>query len=148
MYKHFDNYTLIDHAKPGATSRQVYKGILSGRASAAFFGKINVRKDAQKTDASQKNKNLLLSKEAKVDTRPQLEISADDVKCAHGAAVGQLDEEEVFYLRSRGMSEAVARKVLTHGFAHEVIDAITVEPVKTHMTNFLEKRLGGKGLED
>ena len=139
--QHIDNHTVIDHLKPYGTSRQLYKGILEGKSSAVFNGKIFVRQDAQKTDAAQKNKNLLLSPEAKVDTRPQLEILADDVKCAHGAAVGQLSEEEIFYLRSRGIGVNEAKKVLTYGFAHEIMDKIGLAAVKDELEHWLEDRL-------
>lgn len=139
--QHIDNHTVIDHLKPYGTSRQLYKGILEGKSSAAFSGKIFVRQDAQKTDAAQKNKNLLLSPEAKVDTRPQLEILADDVKCAHGAAVGQLSEDEIFYLRSRGIGVNEAKKVLTYGFAHEIMDKIGLTAVKDELEHWLEARL-------
>jgi len=138
--QHIDNETVIDHLKPQGTSRQLYKGILDGKAEAVFSGKIFVRQDAQKTDAAQKNKNLLLSDEAKVDTKPQLEIFADDVKCAHGAAVGQLNEDEIFYLRSRGMDEEAAKRVLTYGFAHEIVDRIRLEPLKNELEYWLAER--------
>ncbi len=138
--QHIDNETVIDHLKPRGTSRQLYKGILGGKASAVFSGKIFVRRDAQKTDAAQKNKNLLLSDEAKVDTKPQLEIFADDVKCAHGAAVGQLNEDEIFYLRSRGIGEEAAKRVLTYGFAREVTDRIRLEPLKNELEHWLAER--------
>lgn len=149
--QHIDNYTVIDHLKPQGKSRQLYKGILDGKAEAVFNGKIFVRRDAQKTDAAQKNKNLLLSGESRVDTRPQLEILADDVKCAHGAAVGQLAEDELFYLRSRGIGEESAKKVLTYGFAHEIVDRIRFEPVKKELEHWLEERFqtaaGLKGVD-
>ncbi|GEM_PF-4183 len=138
--QHIDNTTVIDHTKPHGTSRQLYKGILDEKATAVFSGKIFVRKNAQKTDAAQKNKNLLLSDGAKVDTKPQLEIFADDVKCAHGAAVGQLDEEEIFYLKSRGMGEEKARSVLTYGFANEVISRIECNPIRKEMDRLLQTR--------
>jgi Fe-S cluster assembly protein SufD len=140
--QHVDNFTVIDHLRPYGTSRQVYKGILDDRASAVFYGKIFVRRDAQKTDAAQTNKNLLLSEGAKMDTRPQLEISADDVKCAHGAAVGQLDEDEIFYLRSRGLSDKSAKRLLTYGFANEIISGIPLDAVKAGLEKLLLERLG------
>src|SRR5690606_23709835 len=109
-----DTHTTIDHAKPHCPSHEVYKGILAGRAKAVFNGKILVRKDAQRTDAKQTNKALLLTDEAQINTKPQLEIFADDVKCTHGAAIGQLDEDALFYLRARGIATAEARNMLIH----------------------------------
>ncbi len=122
--QHVDTRTVIDHAKPHAASHEVYKGILDGKSSAVFNGKIIVRKDAQKTDAKQTNKNLVLSEDATINTKPQLEIFADDVKCTHGATVGQLDADSMFYLRSRGIGVEEARALLIQAFAHEVIDGI------------------------
>ena len=113
------------HAKPDGVSRQLHKCIAGGAAHAVFNGKIMVRHDAQRTDSSQSSRNLLLSAKARVDTKPQLEIFADDVKCAHGATVGQLDSEAVFYLTSRGLSDAAARKLLTYAFGAEIIDRIS-----------------------
>ncbi|MBI1882655.1 MAG: Fe-S cluster assembly protein SufD [Chlamydiae bacterium] len=139
--QHVDNTTFVDHAFPQGTSRQLYKGVLSGRSTAVFYGKILVRHGAQKTDAQQTNQNLLLSKDAKVDTRPQLEILADDVKCTHGAAVGQLEEEPLFYLKTRGLGEAAARRLLTYGFMHEVTDQIRLEPVRQRVEEVLLGRL-------
>jgi Fe-S cluster assembly protein SufD len=110
--EHIDNYMLVEHASPHCSSRQFYNGILDGRAHGVFHGRIIVHKDAQKTDAKQTNRNLLLSDEAQIDTKPQLEIHADDVKCTHGATIGQIDEEALFYLRSRGIGEAPARRLL------------------------------------
>lgn len=147
--QHVDNTTVIDHAKPRGMSRQLYKGILDGRSRGVFSGKIFVRKGAQKTDAEQKNKNLLLSEHAAADTRPQLEIFADDVKCAHGAAVGQLDEEQLFYVKSRGLSKSSAEKLLTYGFASEVLSRVPVEAVRAELdqvvTATLEAGRGGGG---
>src|SRR5204863_8947338 len=111
--QHTDTHSVIDHRQPHCNSHQLYKGILDGKSRAVFNGKIFVRHGALGTDAQQTNKNLLLSKEAHVDTKPQLEIFADDVKCAHGAAIGQLDEEELFYLESRGIHSDLARNLLT-----------------------------------
>jgi Fe-S cluster assembly protein SufD len=132
-----DNYTVIDHRKPRGASRQLYKGIIGGRAKGVFSGKIFVREDAQKTDAHQTNKNLLLSERATADTKPQLEIAADDVKCTHGAAVGQLDEQALFYLRSRGMDARTAGILLTYGFANEVVERIGIEPVRNHVEAYV-----------
>ncbi len=139
--QHVDNHTTIDHAKPHGTSRQLYKGILSGRAAGVFNGKIIVRKDAQKTNAVQNNKNLLLSENAAVNTKPQLEILANDVRCTHGATVGQIDPEAVFYLRSRGIAQQEAQNLLTYAFAGEIIERIRPEPVRTQVQNALFARL-------
>jgi Fe-S cluster assembly protein SufD len=139
--QHVDNHTAIEHAAPHGTSRQVYKGILEGASRAVFNGKVVVQKDAQHTDAQQTNRNLLLSGEATIDTKPQLEILADDVKCTHGAAIGQLDEEAMFYLRSRAMSEQTARSLLTYGFASEVVERITVEALRARLDEQLRSRL-------
>ena len=125
-----DNHTTIDHARPHCPSHEVYKGILGGRARAVFNGKIIVRPDAQKTDAKQTNRALLLSDDALINTKPQLEIFADDVKCTHGAAIGQLDEDALFYLRARGLTYAEARDMLIHAFAGEVLDRVKIEPLK------------------
>jgi Fe-S cluster assembly protein SufD len=125
-----DTHTCIDHAKPHGVSRQQHKCIVNGAAHAVFNGKIVVRQGAQLTDSSQSSRNLLLTGTARVDTKPQLEIFADDVKCAHGATVGQLDADEVFYLRSRGLSDATARNLLTYAFGAEIIDRIPVPTLK------------------
>jgi len=119
--RHVDHFTTIDHAKPEGSSREYYRGILDGRSRGVFRGRVIVRKDAQKTDARQANRNLLLSREAEADSRPQLEIHADDVKCTHGATVGPLDEEKVFYLRSRGIDESSARGLLAYAFAADIL---------------------------
>ncbi|HMC82652.1 MAG TPA: Fe-S cluster assembly protein SufD [Candidatus Polarisedimenticolia bacterium] len=139
--QHVDHHTVIDHAKPHCNSREFYKGVLSGKSHGVFNGKIRVRKDAQKTDAKQTNKNLLLSEEALVDTKPQLEIYADDVKCTHGATIGQLDEEALFYLCSRGIGRETARNVLVHAFASDLIERIPIEPIRTGLECFLMTRL-------
>lgn len=139
--QHIDNTTFIDHLKPGGTSHQLYKGILAGQSTGVFAGKIFVRKDAQKTDAHQTNKNLLLSDQAHADTKPQLEIAADDVKCTHGAAVGQLDENAIFYLKSRGIPQEKARNLLTYGFASEMIHLIQLEPVREELDSLVLERL-------
>jgi Fe-S cluster assembly protein SufD len=139
--QHIDNHTFIDHAQPHCASREFYKGVLSGRSHGVFNGKILVRKDAQKTDAKQTNKNLLLSEEALVDTKPQLEIYADDVRCTHGATIGQLDEEALFYLRSRGVGHEDARSLLIHAFATDLISRIPVKPVRTGLECLLMTRL-------
>ncbi|PYS48400.1 MAG: Fe-S cluster assembly protein SufD [Acidobacteria bacterium] len=139
--QHTDTHSLIDHRKPHCTSHQLYKGILDGKSRAVFNGKVFVHKDAQRTDAMQTNKNLLLSGDARVDTKPQLEIFADDVKCAHGATVGQLEEEELFYLASRGLHTDIARNLLTYGFAEEVIEKIKVESIKAQLDEAVLNRL-------
>jgi Fe-S cluster assembly protein SufD len=132
---------MIDHRQPNCTSRQLYKGILDGKSRAVFNGKVFVRHDAQQTNAEQTNKNLLLSNDARVDTKPQLEIFADDVKCAHGAAIGQIDEEEMFYLESRGINRALARNMLTYGFAEEVIERIKIDSIKRELDAAVLNRL-------
>jgi len=125
-----DNHTEIDHARAHCPSHEVYKGILGGKARAVFNGKIIVRQDAQKTNAKQTNRALLLSDDASINTKPQLEIFADDVKCTHGAAIGQLDEDAIFYLRARGLTYFEARDMLIHAFAGEILDRVQVEPLK------------------
>jgi Fe-S cluster assembly protein SufD len=139
--QHLDTHTVVDHASPRATSRQLYKGILDGRARGVFNGRILVRPGANGTDAHQTNKNLLLSDEVEVDSKPQLEIFADDVKCSHGAADGQPPAEAIFYLRSRGLDEAAARTLLTYGFANEVLGRIGVEPIRAWLEGRLAARL-------
>jgi Fe-S cluster assembly protein SufD len=136
--QHMDNHTLIDHAVPHCASRELYKGILDGRARGVFHGKIIVRPNAQKTDAMQTNKNLLLSREALVNSTPALEILADDVKCRHGSTIGQLDANALFYLRSRGIGERQARALLTYGFAADVAGRIRIPAVREE----IEKALG------
>jgi Fe-S cluster assembly protein SufD len=136
-----DTHTNIDHAMPHCPSHEVYKGILAGRARAVFNGKILVRQDAQKTDAKQTNRALLLSDEAQVNTKPQLEIFADDVKCTHGAAIGQLDEDAMFYLRARGIDDWSARVMLIHAFAGDLLDRISAESVRTTAMKAVEQKL-------
>jgi Fe-S cluster assembly protein SufD len=128
--QHVDNHTMLDHAKPHCASRELYKGVLDAHARGVFYGRIIVRPGAQKTDAKQTNKNLLLSDDALVNTMPQLEIYADDVKCTHGATIGRLDENSLFYLRSRGIGEADARRILIHAFIGEMIGRIKAESVR------------------
>jgi Fe-S cluster assembly protein SufD len=140
--QHVDNHVTVDHAVPRGASEQLYKGVLDGHARAVFNGRIVVRRDAQKTDARQTNKHLLLSDAVEVDSKPQLEIFADDVKCTHGAAEGQLAPEALFYLRSRGLDEATARALLTYGFAREVIERVAIEPVRAYLERALMARLG------
>jgi Fe-S cluster assembly protein SufD len=139
-----DHHTTIDHAVPHGTSRELYKGILDGHARAVFHGRVNVRAGAQKTDAIQANTNLLLSEGALVHSTPQLEILANDVKCKHGATVGQLDRDVLFYLRSRGIGEAQARRLLIHAFAGEIADRIPVEAVRAQLGGCLVTMAGGE----
>jgi Fe-S cluster assembly protein SufD len=136
-----DNHTTIDHAMPHCGSHEVYKGVLAGKSRAVFNGKIIVRPDAQKTDAKQTNKALLLSDDAVIDTKPELEIFANDVKCTHGAAVGQLDEAALFYLRSRGLGAAESRTMLVHAFANDILNRVKIEPVRTYLEEQLTARL-------
>lgn len=135
--QHIDNHTSIDHARPHASSHELYKGILDGKASAVFNGRIIVRKDAQKTDSKQTNKNLVLSDEAVIDTKPELQIWADDVKCTHGATIGQLDAESLFYLRSRGIDKQNARSLLTYAFAQDIIDRVKVPALRDSLERVL-----------
>jgi Fe-S cluster assembly protein SufD len=136
-----DNHTSIDHVSPHCSSRELYKGILNGRARAVFHGKITVRPDAQKTDARQTNKNLVLSDDTSVNSKPQLEIFANDVKCAHGATVGQIDKQSSFYLRSRGIDEASAKRILTYAFAAEMIEKVSHPGLRLHLTGLVAERL-------
>jgi Fe-S cluster assembly protein SufD len=136
-----DTHTTIDHAKAHCPSHEVYKGILDDRARAVFNGKILVRQDAQKTDAKQTNRALLLSDDAQINTKPQLEIFADDVKCTHGAAVGQLDEDALFYLRARGIDERAAQVMLIHAFAGQILDGIRSEEVREVALHAVDRKL-------
>lgn len=138
--QHLDHHTRVEHAVPRCRSRELYKGVVDGRSTAVFNGQIHVHPGALKTDATQTNQNLLLSADATVNTKPQLQIDADDVKCTHGAAVGQLDEDQVFYLRARGVGPREARAMLTHAFAAEVLRRVPIEPLRAD----LERRLGEK----
>jgi Fe-S cluster assembly protein SufD len=140
--QHVDNHTEIEHAKPRATSQELYKGILSGAAHAVFNGKILVHKDAQKTDARQTNKNLLLSENAVVNTKPQLEIHADDVKCSHGSTIGQLDKDALFYLRSRGLDTAEAQTLLSYAFASDLVGRMRIAPLRARLDDYLLKTFG------
>lgn len=139
-----DNFTSISHQVPNCLSNQLYKNVLSGEASGAFAGRIHVWRDAQKTNAFQRNNNVLLSKEAKMNTKPQLIIDADDVKCSHGATVGQIDEEALFYMRARGLSERTARNMLMHAFCHEVILEIKDEAIREIITQLAEEKLSSE----
>jgi Fe-S cluster assembly protein SufD len=131
--QHIDNFTVIDHAKPHCASHETYKGILNGRSHGVFNGKILVRKDAQKTDAKQTNKVLLLSDDATINTKPQLEIFADDVKCTHGATIGQLDATQLFYLRSRGIPLDAARRLLTFAFANDIVNRVKIAAIREEL---------------
>lgn len=142
--QHIDNYVNIDHASPGCTSTQLFKGILDEQATGAFNGRILVRPDAQKTLAYQTNQNILMSDEAKMNSKPQLEIYADDVRCSHGATTGQLDENALFYMQSRGIPRNEARLLMLYAFAHEVIDKIEVTPLKDRINDLVDKRLRGE----
>lgn len=142
--QHTDTHSVIDHQQPHCTSHQLYKGILDGKSRAVFNGKIFVRHGAQKTDAMQTNKNLLLSNEARVDTKPQLEILADDVKCAHGAAVGQIEEDALFYLETRGIHPELAKNLLTYGFAEEVIGKIKVDSIRAQLDEAVLNRINAR----
>jgi Fe-S cluster assembly protein SufD len=136
-----DNHTVVDNVKPHCESNELYKGVVDDKATAVFNGKIFVQKDAQKTNAFQSNKNILLSDDASVNTKPQLEIFADDVKCSHGCTVGQLDEEAFFYLRSRGISEKAAKSLLVHAFAIDILDHIKPEPIRAYVDRLISERL-------
>lgn len=142
--QHVDNYTFIDHAAPNCVSNEHFKGVLDDNSVGAFTGRITVRPDAQKTAASQKNNSLLLSDNAKIFSKPQLVIDADDVKCSHGATVGQIDEEALFYLRTRGIGEVEARMMMMFAFSNEIIDKIRIEPIKERIADLVEKRLRGE----
>jgi len=139
--QHHDNPVLIEHAVPRCTSRQLYKGIAEERGHGVFNGHIIVWPGAEGSDASQTNKNLLLSEHAEIDTRPRLEIFTDDVKCTHGAAVGALDEDALFYLRSRGVPYEKARALLTYAFARELMDLISSESLRAHVDTLVAGRL-------
>ena len=140
--QHVDNHTEIEHKRPRATSFELYKGILSGRSHGVFNGKIVVHKDAQKTDARQTNKNLLLSQDAAVNTKPQLEIYADDVKCSHGSTIGQLDADALFYLRSRGLSMDEAQSLLSYAFASDVVGRIRIPSLRARLDEYLLTKFG------
>jgi Fe-S cluster assembly protein SufD len=131
--QHIDNFTVIDHAQPNCASHELYKGILADKSHGVFNGKIFVRKDAQKTDAKQTNKVLLLSDDATINTKPQLEIFADDVKCTHGATIGQLDATQLFYLQSRGIPAGAARKLLTFAFANDIVNRVKIEAIREEL---------------
>ena len=142
--QHVDNFTFADHAKPNCVSNEHFKGVMGDESTAAFTGKIHVRRDAQKTEAYQRNNNLLLSDDAVINTKSQLVIDADDVKCSHGATVGQMDDDALFYLRARGIHEEEARMMLMFAFAHEIIEKIRIDALKDRIDELVEKRLRGK----
>ena len=143
--QHVDNQVLVDHAAPHTTSRQVYKGVLNGHSRGVFHGSITVRQNAQKTDALQMDKVLLLSDDAEADTKPALWIYTDDVKCGHGATCGKLDDTAMFYLRSRGLDEASARRMLIHAFANEILDNVGLTPLRVHLEQFVTSSLRFEG---
>ncbi|MCW3118208.1 MAG: Iron-regulated transporter permease protein SufD [Chitinophagaceae bacterium] len=138
---HIDNHTVVDNVTPHSFSNELYKGILNDRATAVFNGKIFVRPQAQKTNAYQSNKNILLSADASVNTKPQLEIFADDVKCSHGCTIGRLDEEGLFYLRSRGVNEKIARSLLVHAYAIDILEHIKPLPIRDYINQLISERL-------
>lgn len=141
--QHIDNFTHIIHAKPQCQSNQLYKNVLDNFATGVFSGQIHVMRDAQKTSAFQRNNNMLLTDNAVMHTKPQLIIDADDVKCSHGATVGQIDEEALFYLRARGIGESKARLMMMDAFAHEVVREIRIETLREQVDELIEKRLNG-----
>jgi Fe-S cluster assembly protein SufD len=143
--QHLDNYMYVEHRSPHSSSRQFYNGILDGAAHGVFHGRIIVHRDAQKTDAKQTNRNLLLSDDAQIDTKPQLEIYADDVKCTHGATIGQIEENALFYLRSRGIDEVSARRLLLTAFANECVERINPGIARTHVERLIEDHLASMG---
>ncbi len=147
--QHVDNHVRVDHAAPHTTSHETFKGIVGDRGRGVFNGKVVVHRDAQKIDASQSSDNLLLSDRAEIDTKPELEIYADDVKCSHGATVGQLDEAQLFYLRSRGLSDAAARSLLTFAFGNEILQRLSVSEIRQPVTRrFLERLPGAIGWDE
>jgi Fe-S cluster assembly protein SufD len=139
--QHIDNHTLIDHLMPNCQSNETYKGVMSGKSTGVFNGKVYVRPNAQKINAYQSNANILLSDDASINTKPELEIYADDVKCSHGSTTGQLDEEALFYLRARGIGEQQAKKILVHAFVAEVTQQINDESFRTQIQNLIDKKL-------
>ena len=139
--QHIDNHTLVDHTVPHCQSNQLYKGILNGKSTGIFNGKIFVRRDAQKTNAYQSSKNILLSESATINTKPQLEIYADDVKCSHGSSTGQIDPDAMFYLKTRGVGEENAKKLLMLAFAGDVVNTLQIEPLREYISDLIAKRL-------
>jgi len=141
--QHVDNFIVVEHNKPHCLSNQHFKNVLDEESTGAFSGRIHVRRDAQKTNAYQRNNNLLLTDRAQMQTKPQLIIEADDVKCSHGATVGQIDEEALFYLRTRGIEENLARLMLMNAFSYEVVRQIVVSPLRDRISELVDKRLRG-----
>ena len=139
--QHCDTHTRIDHAVPNTTSDELYKGILDGASHGVFNGKVIVHKDAQKTDANQQNHNLLLSRKCEIDSKPEMEIYADDVKCGHGSTVGQLNQDHMFFLRARGLDEVTARSLLTYAFATDVLERIPSAIIRQSLAAVIEQRL-------
>jgi Fe-S cluster assembly protein SufD len=137
---HVDNHLEVDHAVPNCNSHQLYKGLMDDQSTGVFNGKILVRKDAQKTNAFQSNKNMLLSEQATMNTKPQLEIFADDVKCSHGATIGQMDKNALFYLKSRGLDDVMAKQIMFQAFVGEVIERVNIEPLKTYLLEKLHEK--------
>lgn len=144
--QHSDSRTTVDHARPHGTSRELYKGVLAGRSRGVFSGKVQVRKQAQKTSAEQRNQNLLLSREAEADSKPQLEIEADDVRCSHGSTIGQLEEDALFYLRARGLDAAAARALLVRGFVGEVLEGVPDEALRERLLARVLAKLADAGV--
>ena len=145
--QHIDNHTRINHLKPYALSKELYKGVLNQRARGVFQGRVVVAEQAQKTSSEMNNRNLLLSNDAEVDTKPQLEIYADDVKCAHGVTVGQLDETSIFYLQSRCVDEATARNMLTFAFANEMVEKVKIKALHDQILEQLLARFPQMGIQ-
>lgn len=144
--QHVDNHTRVDHAVPNTTSEELYKGVLNDKSHAVFNGKVIVHKDAQKTDANQQNHNLLLSRGCEIDSKPEMEIYADDVKCAHGSTVGQINEDQLFFLRARGLDEISARSLLTYAFAVDILERIPSEDIRQALASVIEQRLPRGGV--
>jgi Fe-S cluster assembly protein SufD len=139
--RHVDNHLVVEHAKAHCDSREYFKGILDGQGKGIFSGRIIVRPGAQKTDAKQTNASLLLSQDAQVESKPQLEIFADDVKCTHGATIGQLDKDAMFYLRARGIHKDAAQSLMVYAFANDVLERVQVEPLRSQLVELMISRL-------
>jgi Fe-S cluster assembly protein SufD len=142
--QHVDNFTAVDHAVPNCTSSQLYKNILDDKSKGAFTGQINVFQDAQKTEAFQQSNNVLLSESAEMNTKPRLVIDADDVRCSHGATVGRIDEEALFYLRTRGIGQKEARLMIMYAFADEVLSQVGVDVLRERLEELVDRRLRGE----
>jgi Fe-S cluster assembly protein SufD len=139
--QHIDNHTVVDHAKPNAESTELYKGILADRSTGVFNGKIFVREDAQKTNAYQSCRNVVLSDDATMNTKPQLEIWADDVKCSHGTTTGKLDDEALFYMQARGIRKEAALALLMFAFAEDVVEKIRIPAIKEYLEGLIEEKI-------